>query len=94
MVLASRIAEHAGNVLGIDIGTNTEIVLKTNKGMESVSTASGPAFEGAHIRYGMRAASGAIERVIIDPATCVPKIQVIGDKKPAGICGSGILDAP
>jgi len=93
MVLASRIAEHAGNVLGIDIGTNTEIVLKTNKGMESVSTASGPAFEGAHIRYGMRAASGAIERVIIDPATCVPKIQVIGDKKPAGICGSGILDA-
>jgi uncharacterized 2Fe-2S/4Fe-4S cluster protein (DUF4445 family) len=93
MILASEIADQAGNVLGIDIGTNTEIVLKTCNGMESVSTASGPAFEGAHIRYGMRAASGAIERVIIDPDTCVPKIQTIGDKKPAGICGSGILDA-
>ncbi len=93
MILASEIADKAGNILGIDIGTNTEIVLKTDNGMQSVSTASGPAFEGAHIRYGMRAASGAIERVVIDPDTCVPRIQTIGDKKPAGICGSGILDA-
>ena len=93
MVLASNIAGGKGNYLGIDIGTNTEIVLRTKKGMRSVSTASGPAFEGAHIRHGMRAASGAIERVIIDADSCIPKIQTINDKKPVGICGSGILDS-
>ena len=93
MVLASNIAEGKGNYLGIDIGTNTEIVLKTKKGMRSVSTASGPAFEGAHIRHGMRAAPGAIERVIIDSDSCIPKVQTINDKKPVGICGSGILDS-
>jgi uncharacterized 2Fe-2S/4Fe-4S cluster protein (DUF4445 family) len=93
MVVATNISEMKGNYLGIDIGTNTEIVLKSNKGLESVSTASGPAFEGAHIRFGMRAASGAIERVIINPKTCIPEIQTINDKKPVGICGSGILDS-
>jgi uncharacterized 2Fe-2S/4Fe-4S cluster protein (DUF4445 family) len=93
MILASSVNKVAGNNIGIDIGTNTEIVLKSRKGMESVSTASGPAFEGAHIKYGMRAAPGAIERVIIDRDSCVPKIQTINDKPPAGICGSGILDA-
>lgn len=93
MVLAADVDDASGNYLGIDIGTNTEIVLKSKKGLESVSTASGPAFEGAHIRFGMRAAPGAIERVIIDPDTCFPKIQTINDKKPVGICGSGILDA-
>jgi len=93
MLAATDIAEMKGNYLGIDIGTNTEIVLKSSKGLESVSTASGPAFEGAYIRFGMRAAPGAIERVIINPKTCIPKIQTINDKKPAGICGSGILDS-
>ena len=93
MIVATNIAEMKGNYLGIDIGTNTEIVLKGSKGLESVSTASGPAFEGAHIRFGMRAASGAIERVIINPKTCTPEIQTINDKKPVGICGSGILDS-
>ena len=93
MILASDISDKKGNYLGIDIGTNTEIVLKSKKGMESVSTASGPAFEGAHIRFGMRAAPGAIERVLIEPDTCRPLIQTINDKKPVGICGSGILDA-
>ena len=93
MILASGIDDMEGNYLGIDIGTNTEIVLKSDNGLESVSTASGPAFEGAHIKYGMRAAPGAIERVIIDPGSCKPRIQTINDKKPVGICGSGILDA-
>ncbi len=93
MLVATNIAEMKGNYLGIDIGTNTEIVLKSDRGLESVSTASGPAFEGAHIRFGMRAASGAIERVIINPKTCIPRIQTINDKKPVGICGSGILDS-
>lgn len=93
MILATRLYKQKGNCIGIDIGTNTEIALKTKKGIVSVSTASGPAFEGAHIRYGMRAASGAIERVIIDPETCIPAIQTIGNKEPTGICGSGILDS-
>ncbi|MBM3708997.1 MAG: DUF4445 domain-containing protein [Actinobacteria bacterium] len=93
VVLAAKIDDTEGNCIGIDIGTNTEIVLKSKRGFESVSTASGPAFEGAHIKYGMRAAPGAIERVIIEPDTCTPKIQTINDKKPVGICGSGILDA-
>jgi uncharacterized 2Fe-2S/4Fe-4S cluster protein (DUF4445 family) len=78
--------------LGIDIGTNTEIALQKGSKVVSVSTASGPAFEGAHIRYGMRAAPGAIEHVSIDPQGKV-QIQVIGGQPPVGICGSGILDA-
>jgi Uncharacterized metal-binding protein len=93
MILSSGIDDMEGNYLGIDIGTNTEIVLKSEKGLESVSTASGPAFEGAHIKFGMRAAPGAIERVVIDTGSCKPRIQTINDKKPVGICGSGILDA-
>jgi len=93
MVLASEIEDKEGNYLGIDIGTNTEIAMKSSKGIFSVSTASGPAFEGAHIKFGMRAAPGAIERVVIDNDNCEPKIQTINDKKPVGICGSGILDA-
>ncbi|MBC7333621.1 MAG: DUF4445 domain-containing protein [Actinobacteria bacterium] len=93
MILATRLYEQEGNCMGIDIGTNTEIALKSRKGIVSVSTASGPAFEGAHIKYGMRAAPGAIERVVIDPETCVPVIQTIDDREPVGICGSGILDS-
>ncbi|MCL6088535.1 MAG: ATP-binding protein, partial [Actinobacteria bacterium] len=93
MILATGLNNMEGNCIGIDIGTNTEIALVSRGKLYSVSTASGPAFEGAHIRYGMRAAPGAIERVIIDPKTCIPKIQTIDDKEPVGICGSGILDA-
>ncbi len=93
VIMATEIYKKKGNYLGIDIGTNTEIVLKSNKEITCVSTASGPAFEGAHIKHGMRAAPGAIEKVLIDPGTCLPTIQTIDDKKPIGICGSGILDA-
>ncbi|MHB1252669.1 MAG: ASKHA domain-containing protein [Candidatus Humimicrobiaceae bacterium] len=93
MILASGLNEMKGNCIGIDIGTNTEIALISKGKLYSVSTASGPAFEGAHIRYGMRAAPGAIERVIINSQTCIPDIQTIDDKEPVGICGSGILDA-
>ena len=93
VVIASDIHNKKGNHLAIDIGTNTEIALKSGNKITSVSTASGPAFEGAHIKHGMRAAPGAIERVIIDPGTCVSSIQTINDKEAVGICGSGILDA-
>ena len=93
MVLGTGIYNKKGNYLGIDIGTNTEIALVSAGRITSVSTASGPAFEGAHIRHGMRAAPGAIEKVIIDQNTFIPGIQTINDKAPIGICGSGILDA-
>ncbi len=78
--------------LGIDIGTNTEIALQKGGRIVSVSTASGPAFEGAHIQYGMRAAPGAIEHVHIAPDLHI-SLDVIGSQPPHGICGSGILDS-
>ena len=91
-LLAEGFGEDDRVRLGIDIGTNTEIALQKGNKVVSVSTASGPAFEGAHIRFGMRAAPGAIEHVSIDPKNKV-QIQVIGNLPPVGICGSGILDA-
>ena len=91
-LLAEGFGEDDRVRLGIDIGTNTEIALQKGDRVVSVSTASGPAFEGAHIRFGMRAAPGAIEHVSIDQKNNV-QIQVIGDLPPVGICGSGILDA-
>ncbi len=93
MELAIDIDNLKGNYLGVDIGTNTEIALVSGGKITSVSTASGPAFEGAHIKHGMRAAPGAIERVVIDKETFTAKVQTINDKPPTGICGSGILDA-
>ncbi len=91
-LLAEGFGEDQRVRLGIDIGTNTEIALQKGSEIVSVSTASGPAFEGAHIRFGMRAAPGAIEHVSFDE-TGSPEIQVIGNQEPTGICGSGILDA-
>ena len=91
-LLAEKFGEDDRVRLGIDIGTNTEIALQKGERIVSVSTASGPAFEGAHIRSGMRAAPGAIEHVSLDQQGKV-QIQVIGEQSPIGICGSGILDA-
>ena len=78
-------------VIHLDIGTNTEITLASNGRLIACSTASGPAFEGAHIRDGMRAADGAIERVRIIQDEV--EYQTIGNEPPVGICGSGIVDA-
>ena len=77
----------------IDIGTNTEIVVGDRDRMVACSCASGPAFEGAHIRHGMRAATGAIEGVWIDPDTLEPSLTTIDDTDPVGVCGSGLIDA-
>lgn len=77
----------------IDLGTNGEIVLGTRDWLVSTSCASGPAFEGAGLRCGMRAMLGAIEHVTIDPITGEAAVRVIGDTVPKGICGSGIIDA-
>ena len=90
MILGTSLAEASGVTLAIDIGTNTEICLNNRGEMASVSCASGPAFEGAHIKHGMRAAIGAIEHVRLSGDQLA--LQTIGGAPPAGICGSGLLD--
>jgi uncharacterized 2Fe-2S/4Fe-4S cluster protein (DUF4445 family) len=88
-ILATRIQESDQTMCLIDIGTNTEISLIHTEQIHSCSCASGPAFEGAHIQDGMRAAPGAIDLVRIE----IDRIELstIGQKSPSGICGSGIL---
>jgi len=65
----------------VDVGTNAEIVLGNRQRLLSASSPTGPAFEGAQIRFGMRAAPGAIERVRIDPVTWAARFRVIGDER-------------
>ncbi len=79
--------------LAVDIGTNTEIAIGVPEGgpLLTTSTPAGPALEGAHIRDGMRAAPGAIERVWAGEGGV--ELRTIGDLPPVGICGSGIVDA-
>jgi uncharacterized 2Fe-2S/4Fe-4S cluster protein (DUF4445 family) len=91
MLLATGISSATKTTIALDIGTNTEISLLHNNQLFSCSCASGPAFEGAHIQAGMRAAPGAIERVQIINGEL--RIQTIDNIAPIGICGSGILDA-
>lgn len=76
----------------IDIGTNGEIVYGNQEHLWSTSCATGPALEGAQISFGMRAAAGAIEQVRIPAYDADPVLKVIGQQKPMGICGSGIID--
>jgi uncharacterized 2Fe-2S/4Fe-4S cluster protein (DUF4445 family) len=92
-VLASGIREADELSLLLDIGTNTELFVGNRNDIVSCSCASGPAFEGAHIRQGMKAVHGAIERVRVEPTTLNVHYETIGGGKPVGICGSGILDA-
>jgi uncharacterized 2Fe-2S/4Fe-4S cluster protein (DUF4445 family) len=91
MLLATGIYETNKTAIAIDVGTNTEISLVKQGILSSVSCASGPAFEGAGIKHGMRAAKGAIEGVEIGKDSNY--LKVIGNISPLGICGSGILDA-
>lgn len=91
-LVATGIMEQSGLTLYIDIGTNGEIVLTDGLSSYACSTAAGPAFEGASIKDGMRAAEGAIERVVIEEDGEV-FFQTIGSCEPQGICGSGLIDA-
>jgi len=90
MLLGADLSQVTRTTIALDIGTNTEISLFHAGKHYSCSCASGPAFEGAHIQDGMRAAPGAIERVQIDGLDI--RIQTIGAEPAVGICGSGILD--
>jgi uncharacterized 2Fe-2S/4Fe-4S cluster protein (DUF4445 family) len=103
VLLAEEPYKHEENQLIIDIGTNGELVLGNRHKLISSSCATGPALEGAQIAFGMRAAPGAMERIIIDPETKEVDYKVIGreawrkysepkEMKAKGICGSGILD--
>jgi uncharacterized 2Fe-2S/4Fe-4S cluster protein (DUF4445 family) len=90
MLLATGIWRSAQKCIALDIGTNTEISLVADGKVTCCSCASGPAFEGAHIREGMRAAPGAIERARWSEGRV--HWQTIEAQPPVGICGSGILD--
>jgi len=78
-------------LLLVDLGTNGEMVVGSGNSLYACSTAAGPAFEGAHIRDGMRATEGAICDVVISGQNV--RTQVIGNGKPTGICGSGLVKA-
>ena len=96
MLLATGVWQDAGPLVALDIGTNTEVSLVHKGRITAASCASGPAFEGGHIRDGMRAAPGAIERLrIVADGTRGGHVQyqTVDDAPPVGICGSGILDA-
>jgi uncharacterized 2Fe-2S/4Fe-4S cluster protein (DUF4445 family) len=78
--------------LFIDIGTNGEIVVGNTDFLMSCACSAGPAFEGGGIECGVRAATGAIETVAVDPETGRPSWRTIGDEAPVGVCGSGMID--
>lgn len=91
-VLSTRIHKTDEISLLLDIGTNTELTLGNKDGLISCSCASGPAFEGGHIKHGMKAVTGAIERVKINTDTLNIEYETIENTKPVGICGSGLVD--
>jgi uncharacterized 2Fe-2S/4Fe-4S cluster protein (DUF4445 family) len=103
-------APHARDEISlvIDVGTNAEIQLGDREAVMVASSPTGPAFEGAQVSHGQRAAPGAIERVRIDPETLAPRVKLIGEEawmqagqtdpsadhaRATGLCGSGIIEA-
>jgi uncharacterized 2Fe-2S/4Fe-4S cluster protein (DUF4445 family) len=105
VMLAESPGEQDGISLIVDVGTNAEIILGDRSQVLVASSPTGPAFEGAQITHGQRAAPGAVDRVRIDPDTLEPRIKLIGHAdwispgspppavKATGICGSGIIEA-
>ncbi|MCK4778215.1 MAG: DUF4445 domain-containing protein, partial [Actinomycetia bacterium] len=91
-LISTGIFESEDMSLFIDIGTNGEIVFGNKEWLISCSCSAGPAFEGGGIQFGMRASRGAIEQVRINKETGEPMILTVGQSKPVGICGSGLID--
>jgi uncharacterized 2Fe-2S/4Fe-4S cluster protein (DUF4445 family) len=89
-LLATRLDKLPGTTLLVDVGTNGEMILAVDGRLTATSTAAGPAFEGMNIHSGMRASSGAIERVTLSDGLAY---RTIGGTSPVGLCGSGVLDA-
>lgn len=91
-VVAAGLDRSEGWRLLIDLGTNSEIVVGCRSRLVGTSTAAGPAFEGANIFHGMRAAPGAIDAVRIDPDGRL-SVKTVGNEPARGLCGSGLVDA-
>ena len=89
VILATRMHEAEEIVMAIDIGTNGELVIGNRDRLVCCSTAAGPAFEGARISCGMRAADGAIDKMIVNSDL---DYNVIGDTAPRGLCGTALID--
>ena len=92
-ILGSGVFQREDLTLFMDVGTNGELVLGNCDWLVCTSCSAGPAFEGGGIKYGMRATTGAIEQIRINPQTYEPMLITIGKEKPLGICGSGIIEA-
>lgn len=90
-ILSTGLHESEDITLLVDIGTNGELVLGNRRRTLACATAAGPALEGASIRFGMRAADGAIDHVWIENGAL--RCSVIGGRTATGICGSGLIDA-
>ena len=90
-VLSSGIDDAEKVTLFIDVGTNGEIVLGSREWLVTCACSAGPAFEGAGVAHGMRASKGAIEDIWINNENLEPTFRVIGNVKPRGICGSGLI---
>jgi uncharacterized 2Fe-2S/4Fe-4S cluster protein (DUF4445 family) len=88
-LLATGLAREERTVAVMDIGTNTELVIGNCHKLQAASCPAGPAFEGGQIQCGMPALDGAIERVQLEPEQ---RLGVIGDGRPTGLCGSGLID--
>ncbi len=93
VILSSEIDSESEITLAIDVGTNGEIIIGNSDVLATGSCAAGSALEGAHIKNGMRAAAGAIDALKIDHSDLSVTYTTINNKKPIGICGSGIIDA-
>ncbi len=94
VILGLRMLESDEICMALDIGTNTEIALGNRNLVLVDSCASGPAFEGMQIKHGMRAATGSIERISIDPDSLEVHYRTIEDQPAIGFCGSALVDAP
>jgi len=90
-VMGSGIYRTEELTLYLDVGTNAEIVIGNQDWLACAACSAGPAFEGGGLKFGMRAAKGAIEDFSIDPVTLEPMIITIGNVRPKGICGSGLI---
>lgn len=90
-IMGSMVYKEPELTLYVDIGTNAEIVIGNKDWMACAACSAGPAFEGGGMRFGVRAEKGAIEDFSIDPVTLEPMVFTIGNAKPIGICGSGLI---
>ncbi len=91
-ILSSGIHRRGAPTMLLDIGTNTEVILRDRGGLTCCSCASGPAFEGVHIEHGIKAVEGALESVNIGSGGFDVKYRVLEGVKPVGLCGSAIID--